>query len=144
MMQVVSTALFTHAQIDSSHALPLSLNYNLSQTWGAIHIKKMKLITLILIVGLLAVTGTRPSVAQVIYDPNFRYDGQPRPLAYFEKILPLGMTKEKVVKIMGSPNSEYNYRWTYYKKVLNPTTGNIKILWVEFDSNWKILELSTH
>lgn len=104
----------------------------------------MKLITLILIAGLLAVTGTRSSVAQVIYDPNFRYDGQPRPFAYFQKILPNGMTKEKVVKIMGSPDSEYKYKWTYYNKVLNPTTGNTKILWVEFDFNWKVIELSTH
>jgi outer membrane protein assembly factor BamE (lipoprotein component of BamABCDE complex) len=143
-VRVCAIALFTQAQIDSSHALPLSLNYNLSQTWGAIHIKKMKLITLILIAGLLAVTGTHSSVAQVIYDPNFRYDGQPRPLAYFEKILPNGMTKEKVVKIMGSPNFEYTYKWTYCGKVLNPTTGNTKTLYVEFDFNWKVIELSTH
>ena len=104
----------------------------------------MKLITNLLIVGLLAVTGSQLAVAQVIYDPNFRYDGQPRPIEYFLKILPNGMTKEKVVKIMGSPDFEYTYKWTYWRKVLNPTTGNTKTLYVEFDFNWKVIEISTH
>ena len=54
------------------------------------------------------------------------------------------MTKEKVVKIMGSPDFEYTYKWTYCGKVLNPTTGNTKTLYVEFDFNWKVIELSTH
>jgi len=102
----------------------------------------MKLITNLLTVGLLAVTGWQLAVAQVIYDPNFRYDGQPRPIEYFLKILPKGITKEKVVKIMGSPGYEYKNEWSFRNKVLNPTTGNVSSLEVKFNYKWEVVEVS--
>jgi len=74
-----------------------------------------------------------------------KYQGQPLTIVEMQNLLPVGMTQQEVVAIMGPPNHEVPSMnsWVYMKKVRNPITGNLSSLWIKFSTDGRVVQVKT-